>query len=301
MPTPASGEISILSVNAEIGNGSGQLGMSWVRDNTYYARTDLGSVRSHLWYTMYSSQNSPSFGGASYSSNCTVNCQSLLNPYRYDSPSYYKEANNSVNCGPTEYSHGTRFHGNCNCNCNCYNCVCNAVACNCNVCDCNCSSGSCLPGYIHVLMADGTWKQIVELAAGDQLRSVGRNATVLGVDMHALGDRQLLSYGDIQFTEEHPFWARLDGVQAFGTNNTTLLAAEIADGTLGDRTPRLLLTGDYEVAHMNGWMRNRASVLETNPEMPVYLVRTGGLPVIANGYLVGMDFGAEHTTFNWEV
>jgi len=129
MTTPAFGQpISINSINAEIGNGTNQLGLNWVKANTRTTRGGAVNVISDMDNTHAKGYEASTTEGNCNNGNCTesncncgnVNCPNCLNC----------NAINCVNCdGSTNY-----LQPNCNCNCT-YNCTQNTHSINCN-CDC---------------------------------------------------------------------------------------------------------------------------------------------------------------------
>lgn len=172
MTLPWSGPISLMSVNAEIGNGSGAMSLAWVRDHSYYAYRDLNSIHGLTWFQAVSSQNNVGRNTDQTVSNCGNNCggRQHLNPtqsaYPYDcryNPGGHPEwigfdgragyggdggltdcnPFTSTNCDQCGYASGpAMLQKNCNCNCNCWNCNCYYTNCNCANCwDCCDSSG----------------------------------------------------------------------------------------------------------------------------------------------------------------
>ena len=123
MTTPYWGNtISIQDVNNEIGNGSNQLGMDWVRDNTKDGVTDLNSIHDRAWYQR-------NVDGNCDNGNCTSNCN-CGNICCTDC--YIAGPVDCANCDGRAW-----LQGNCNCACT-YNCYTGNVSYNCN-CNCRCN------------------------------------------------------------------------------------------------------------------------------------------------------------------
>lgn len=156
MTLPASGQIAISDLNAEIGNGTGQIGLNWVQAYSYYGFTDMNSIHGLAWFNAWSSTGSVSRGSSWTTTNCATNCYAQSdNCLSYGGKtrtatelrnlgvllsSTNCNATTAVNCNQCGYNHGSYLQGNCNCNCNCYNCNCSYANCVCN-CDCNCNCG----------------------------------------------------------------------------------------------------------------------------------------------------------------
>lgn len=330
MTLPASGEISIASVNTEVGAAATtSRGLDWVQSNTYYGFKDLNSIHSLAWFTAYSSVNSVSRGSTWTTTNCTTNCASQRNTQGYPTNlgQCYSPSDNTnctaiaaSNCNQCGYSHGTYLQGNCNCACNCYVCNCNYNNCNCN-CNCVCSSdggdgATCFPAGSMVLLYSGQWKPIEQITVDDVLMGFdGQPARIEKIDYPVLGDRKMLTTGDITWSEEHPFWARIDDQEYVWSYNAEIWKQEVVDSLIGGlKNNDAMRTTEkgvpVEFAHISGWKKAIPQEVEYSSDTQLYLPFTAnGTYIIINGYVVAAgtnEFAFEKThgydfsKFKWD-
>ena len=186
-------------------------------------------------------------------------------------------------------------------------------------CDCNCESTSCFIAGTKVLCynEDGYcyYKNIEELVPGDKV--LGANGTisnVLGLYKATLGDqRSILTFEDqsLYFSDEHPFWVRLDGKEGFGVHNYnayylekiaknkdgyTIFDHEICE-TLGKPLEHLVgYQGEQQIIYGNnveyattkGFAKHRAKIdRRYDSSTPIYTpILDGSHTMFVNNYLV---------------
>jgi hypothetical protein len=179
-------------------------------------------------------------------------------------------------------------------------------------CNCNCAC-TCFPAGTRILMADRSWKNVEDIVVGDVLMTPLGPEVVLDVETPILGDRRMIGFDDLSllWTDDHGFWTRRDGKQAFGVydKQSWLRGVEmgVVKGLPNNDDVRLLDDRHDEFAHMDGWVQRNTVVASSRqfpPETKVYLPIVGGCHmIIAEGYVVsaganGFDF--DYDTFNWE-
>ncbi|KVL49954.1 shufflon system plasmid conjugative transfer pilus tip adhesin PilV [Burkholderia territorii] len=181
-----------------------------------------------------------------------------------------------------------RVWGNCNCNCAC----------------------TCFPAGTRIMMADGSWEYVEKIKVGDMVMTPLGPEAVLDVETPLLGDRKMVSFEDRSFfwTDDHAFWTRRDGAQAFGVvdKQSWMRGVElgVVKGLPNNDDVRLLDDRWDEFAHIDGWQRKRVVKHDMNPNTKVYLPIVGGCHmIIAEGYVVsaganGFDF--DYNTFDWK-
>ncbi|OJB45839.1 hypothetical protein BGV57_02920 [Burkholderia ubonensis] len=181
-----------------------------------------------------------------------------------------------------------RMWGNCNCNCAC----------------------TCFPVGTRIMMADGSWKAVEHVQIGDMLMTPLGPEAVLDIETPQLGDRKMIGFedGSLFWTDDHAFWTRRDGAQAFGVydKQSWLRGVElgVVKGLPNNDDIRLLDDRWDEFAHVSGWKRNRVVAHTLSADTKVYLPIVGGCHmIIAEGYVVsaganGFDF--DYNTFEWK-
>jgi hypothetical protein len=169
------------------------------------------------------------------------------------------------------------------------NCVCNCVC----VCD---GGGTCFPAGSLVLMADGTWREITRVGAGDYVYSPTGPAKVSYLHVTLLADRPLYRMADhsVTWSAEHSFWVKRDSQQWLWTMSPERLKWEEDIGLIaGIRQWHKLMAGrecqPELFAHLQGWRRATPMRIAAAPRcLPLYLPRTeGGELIVIDGYLVG--------------
>lgn len=314
MPIPSSGPISFLDINAQIGNGSNPMSLAWVRDNTYFAKKDLASIRGYSWYAAQWSHGLSVRNDSAVTPNCATQCQcSQANPSAFNAALKNCTYTRPSNCNQCT-AERAYLQPNCNCNCNCANCQQNYNNCNCNCdCDCRCSdcNDTCFVAGSLVLLHGGTWKPIEQVTECDVLMGIdGQPAEVIGIIRTTLGDRQLITIdGRVYFSSEHPIWTKTGP----WTYDRARWEREVADGVFPGVLPGTELRqsrGVYErFAHIEGWVDAIPEVIPSRPTLPLYMPLTRGVPVIVNGFVVsaGDDeaafverFGHRYAGFDWD-
>lgn len=184
-----------------------------------------------------------------------------------------------------------RVQGNCNCNCAC----------------------TCFPAGTPILMADGSWKGVEEIRAGDLLMTPTGPQAVLEVETPVLGDRKMLAFEDegavLHWTDDHAFWTRRDGREGLAVADRSSFMRGVEAGVvrgLPDNDAVLELDDARdEFAHLDGWVRRKVIDITDRyaPDTRVYLPVVGGSHlIIAAGFVMsgganGFDF--DYTAFSW--
>lgn len=136
MTLPASGTISMASVNAEMGR-SGSTSLSFINDNVkaaYRNRYSLSSLYSYAWFQKNNAQNCSNGNCGNCSMNCgDLQCRDCYNCYSFDCLNCDSRAWLQPNCNcmsncigasgqPFQCNACGQVTYNCNCNCDCSNC-----------------------------------------------------------------------------------------------------------------------------------------------------------------------------------
>lgn len=291
MPTPGSGEISIWSVRAEIGN-CGQLGMDWVRANTKDGQTSLGGIRNRAWY-----QRNVDGNCNNGNCNCGGNCGNIQCGQCFAS-----QCINCANCDGRAW-----LQGNCNCACT-YNCNANIWSYNCNcACDCVCGGNTCFPAGALVLMWDGTWRRIETIAEGELVMGAdGRPTKCLEQYVNTLGPRRMYRFKEHpehEWSDEHLYWARQSGKQWWWSASPDQWRWEVSIGAVvGLKDNYSIMSGPCEYAHLDGYVVRTPERIDYSSDTKVYLPITDGTPIIVNGYVVTggtNQFQYDYETFDW--
>ena len=186
-------------------------------------------------------------------------------------------------------------------------------------CDCDCSASCFIAGTQVLCYNDNSgiqyYKNIEELVPNDKV--IGANGTisnVLGLYKATLGDqRSILTFEDqsLYFSDEHPFWVRLDGKEGFGVHNYnayylekiaknkdgyTIFDHEICE-TLGKPLEHLVgYQGEQQIIYGNnveyattkGFAKHRAKIdRRYDSSTPIYTpILDGSHTMFVNNYLV---------------
>jgi hypothetical protein len=151
-------------------------------------------------------------------------------------------------------------------------------------------SHHCFVAGALVLMADGSWKPVETLQAGDMVRGPDEIARVERLHVATVGrERQLLTFREDPhhiWTSDHPHWVRQANREWWWSGQSEYLrrAAEIGLIT-GLHDPASVLTGPAEFAHLTGFQPRTPVPLEASPDTQVYVPVVQGMPIIVNGYL----------------
>lgn len=144
-----------------------------------------------------------------------------------------------------------------------------------------------------VLMADGRYKAVETIEAGDQVLGPDGPVSVKRLHRTQLGERKLLTFREdpsIAWSEEHPFWTRRAQAEWWWSASLEHLRKEIEYGSIkGMQDVESVYTGeDVEYAHLTGFVRRTVMELpHAAPETPLYVPVLEGAPCILNGYVVG--------------
>ena len=293
MTTPASGQISLLNVNQEIGNGTNQISLDWVRGNTKDGQNSLGGIYSRAWYQKNNAGNCNN-GHC----NCGGNCGNIQCGQCYAS-----QCINCVNCDGRAW-----LQPNCNCACT-YNCNPNLWSYNCNcACACDCGGGTCFPAGALVLMWDGSWKAIETILEGELLMGAdGQPTPCLEAYSNTLGPRNMYVFAEHpehEWSDEHLFWALQNGKEWWWSVSPDQWRYEVYSGlVVGLKDNYSLMSGPTEYAHLSGWV-NRTPIKVSRPsDTKVYLPITDGTPIIVNGYVATggtNEFQYAYSQFKWD-
>ncbi len=165
--------------------------------------------------------------------------------------------------------------------------------------ECNCSSNcSCFIAGTRILMANGMWKSIETITAGEYVQGINGINPVLGTQRAVLGpSRCIWTFRDksIYFSGEHLFWVKKKDKEFFGVADMTQHLLE-KDVELCPQFEGLTLKQDVicidrpvEYAVIDGWKTDRPVIArEYGNNTPLYELVLGGThTMIANGYVVG--------------
>jgi hypothetical protein len=170
-------------------------------------------------------------------------------------------------------------------------------------------SHCCFPADSFVLMDDGKWKKIQDVKAGDVAMGMGKPVMINSVEKPRLGERRMMQFGDksLAWSEEHAMWTRDNaGSQWWWSANADMWRAEVSVGVMGglkDNSTMRSGTNVSDWAHLDGWKANTVTTIPADATTPLYLPRTGGSPIIVNGYVVGAgvdETGFEYSKLDWD-
>lgn len=152
------------------------------------------------------------------------------------------------------------------------------------------TSHHCFPAGSLVLMADGLWKPVETLQAGDEVRGPDSIARVERLHVASVGhERRLLTFREDPnhiWTSDHPHWVRQAGRQWWWSGQPEYLRRAVESGLIvGLQDPANVLTGPAEFAHLTGFQARTPVPFEASPDTRVYVPVVQGMPIIVNGYL----------------
>ena len=162
-------------------------------------------------------------------------------------------------------------------------------------------------------MANGIWKSIETITAGEYVQGINGINPVLGVQRAVLGpSRCIWTFNDksIYFSGEHLFWVRKKGKEFFGVADMTQHLLE-KDVELCPQFEGLTLKQDVicidrpvEYAVTDGWKTDRPIIArEYGDNTELYELVLGGThTMIANGYVVAgnaHDDDVNYRTIHW--
>lgn len=179
--------------------------------------------------------------------------------------------------------------------------------------NCNCNCASCFPAGSVVLMADGSWKEISLIRAGDFIQGPTGPWEVERVDLPILGPRDMWSFedGSMLWSAEHPLWARnvATGKQWWWSADPDVWRHEIEIGvTVGlfDNHSIMSHGDEVEFAHLEEvWVQKRpvkVSGYGFDTQLYLPIAKNGDRMGFVNGYLVtfGTDqYKYDYSKFEW--
>lgn len=153
------------------------------------------------------------------------------------------------------------------------------------------TSHHCFVAGSMVLMANGSWKEVEKVQAGDRVMGPSGPVGVERLHVATVGtERSLLSFkedaGHI-WTSDHPHWTRQGDQQGWWSGQPDYLREAMAIALIPGVNPRSILTGDAEFAHMDGFLKRTPVQYSADPNTKVYVPVVEGSPIIVNGYLTG--------------
>lgn len=188
-------------------------------------------------------------------------------------------------------------------------------------------TATCFPAGSMVLMANGYWKPIELIQAGELLYSVDGPAKVKVPYITRLGSRKMYRMGDnsLQWSEEHAFFVKRSERPYIWTMSKKHLIKEAEDGVIGGLRDfgRIYEGEELEPEKFaffygsltekgrgwksgQGWKDNHAVEIPEyrgRHELPLYLpITENGELIIVNGYLVGAaldEFKCDYENLNW--
>lgn len=174
---------------------------------------------------------------------------------------------------------------------------------------CGCG-GCCFPANSSVLMADGSWRPIQTVRAGDKIWGATGINSVTEVVTPILGPRKMLQMADgsLRWSEEHALWVSRNGRQWWGAQNKLEWEREVSIGILGGLTnsePILQLSRVAEsYAHTDGWKTLDVVEIPADPRTRLYYLRTDRChTVIVDGFVVSggvNDADFDYRAMNWD-
>ena len=155
--------------------------------------------------------------------------------------------------------------------------------------------GCCFDPDAKVLMADGSWKRIIDVVVGDSVRSPsGRTNNVTGTKNTTVADRKMIKIESYDFytTDDHLFlttngWKtwRPDRLIDNNRDNAIYLEGENRHTPLNDEDVMIFVDGD--VTKFVPYKDLNVEVLDFDPEYVVYdLHLDGDLSYVINGFAV---------------
>ena len=290
MTLPASGAIAISDFNTLLGNASGTaLAISTIQSLGKSGSYSLNAYYGMNYFQSNALGNCNNGNCATATSNCYQNCTNC-------SP---LATVNCANCDTKAY-----IQANCNCACTC-NCsqVANQLV------DCAPVTGtsSCFPAGSLTLMADGTWKAVETIEAGEYVMGAdGAPALVIEAYQDTLGARKMFMFEEDGHTwsDEHIYWVFKDGKEWWWAINPDQWRWEASSGHVKGLKDIYSIFGgtDCLFAHLNGFVARTPKRVDYPSDTKVYMAKTAGIPTIVNGYVVtgGTDEDSyDYNAFKW--
>jgi hypothetical protein len=163
-------------------------------------------------------------------------------------------------------------------------------------------------------MADGSTKLIQMVEAGDFVMGADGKPTEV-VRLHEtilggteLGLRKMYTFKEDtkhQWSEEHCYWTKRDDEEWWWSVNPTQWQYEVQVGAVaGLKDNNSLRYGfDVQFANLDGWVNRTPVVVNRDPNTPLFLPITKGVPIIINGYVVAASVDEQsydYTKFSWD-
>lgn len=160
-----------------------------------------------------------------------------------------------------------------------------------------------------VMMADGSWKEIQNVVAGDMLMTPVGPKECKYLHTTLLGPcRQVMTFEEdpsLGMVVDHLLWSRQEGRQNWWCGDIPQLHREILSG-FGTNRKNIndFFEGEVEYAHISGFVKRTPKPLpDVHPETMVYLPCLDGPPGIVNGYLTTFFINEEqfdYQSLDWD-
>ena len=179
---------------------------------------------------------------------------------------------------------------------------------------CATGTGSCFLPDAQVLMADFTYRNIVDVKVGDLMWSVNGPTPCVKEYETTLGDREMVTFDDESslFSSEHLHWTKTKESTWWWSWNYNHWKREVDLGITVGLEDNVSIKNhsdksDHMFAHINGWKRVVPMAIkkpEYTPDLKLYLSETGnGEPIVVNGYLVAgatNGFKFDYAKIDWD-
>lgn len=175
-------------------------------------------------------------------------------------------------------------------------------------------TGTCFLPDAKVLMADFTWKAMIDVKVGDMMWSINGPTPCIKEYETTLGDREMVEFDDGSsiFSSEHLHWTKTKDSTWWWSWNYYHWQREVDWGMTVGLPDNLSIKkhsdkSNHSFAHIKGWKQVTPKAVkkpEYTPDLKLYLSMTGdGEPIVVNGYLVagGTDgFKFDYEKIDWD-
>lgn len=170
------------------------------------------------------------------------------------------------------------------------------------------SGHCCYTAGALVLMADGSWKKIEEIQAGDVLMTPTGPEVCKYLYVTCVGEsRQMLSFEEdptMHMVVDHLLWSRQKDEQWWWCGDVAQLLNEVEiGGSVGTKDLFHIHEGEAEFAHIGGFTKRTPVVIDADPDTTLYLPCLNGPPAIINGYVTAAFFNEytyDYTQMDWD-